>query len=265
MFDDNYLEKILGEQYDMSNYFENTYTDPVTSILETQVNNSKISNNEIEEKDSVHNDIKLAKKGEQHSSEKKDDTKTKNNNRDTRDKISNKSYKDNEKINKKDQEDISSSKKSINNTSADSNTTTLEINSIENLNKAYPEIYNVLEPIVELVVKNHSDEIINEDLIESLTDKIYLAVDTTNNNDLVQVNAVPVSNNLGRKRNGLLYDLIKILILNNVIGGNKRPGKTPPPPPPHNHHSNRTPIPPRPRTMNVSNLTYNDIPFPEDQ
>ena len=47
MVDYDYLEKILGEQYDMSDYFDNTHTESAIKYVEPVNNISKKSNDDI--------------------------------------------------------------------------------------------------------------------------------------------------------------------------------------------------------------------------
>ena len=239
MYDNDYLEKVLGEQYNMSNYFADTYTDPNNDIIDS-------------------NDVIIDDKPKETLKEKIDKT---------LDKDINEISKSDEKIeNKKIIEHIKDCQiKEETNQQNNIDYTEEDINITNGINELYPEIYTVIEPIVELVVKNNINEEINSDLIESLTRKIYYAIEIdqeekTNPSDAIPVSGRPV--NIKRKpQNSLLYDLIKILILNNFI--NNKPQR--PIPPPHHHNNHRPPMPP-PRSMNVSNNTnYFDTPFPEDE
>ena len=128
------------------------------------------------------------------------------------------------------------------------------------LTKMYPDIYQAIEPIVELSVANMEEREINQDTIEGMTSRIYNAIEpsTIPTNFSASNNSIPVT---GRPYNSLLHDLIKILILNKLA-------PMPPRPPHHNH---RPPMPPprppmnRPNSMRVSNnINYQDVPYPED-
>ena len=226
MYDNDYLEKILGEQYNMSNYFENTYTEPNSIIENSSIDNIKDADDDIKDTDE-----KIEKK-------------IKNVAKDVKDKKS----QENKNV-ENDKEDIVEDKAQ--------QSENMENVEMLNLDEFYPETYNVINPIVELVVKNNIDKEISEDLINSLTDKIYYAVEADTNHEkktnLTKDNTIMVNT---RPHNSFLHDLIKILILNNIL--KDRPQKPNRPMPPHHHNNgNRPPIRPIPR--------YHDIPFPEDQ
>ncbi len=210
MYNNDYLEKILGEQYNMSNYFENTYTEP-NNIIE----NSSIENFNDTDEDSRDSKKKAEKITQADKKEAKLNESKENNTEDI----------------------VEEKEKQIEN---------IEMVEMINLDELYPETFKVINPIVELVVKNNIDKEINEELIKNMTDKIYYAVETDANTNEKE-NAIKVN---ARPHNSILYDLIKILLLNNII--NNRPM-----PPHHYNKGNRPPIRPRPR--------YHDIPFPEDQ
>lgn len=193
MLDDNYLEKILGEQYNMSNYFENTYTDDEINEIEFP--------KKIEESDKKDKTVKTDQK----------EKKTLETNIDK----GNKLIDGNSKKEKSEEQEFEKVKVKVNTTNVD----TKEEKAEDRLKKLYPDIFNVLEPIVELVVKNHSDKKEDEELVKKLTDKIYYAVEATNNDDTMQANTIPVGKRHDGKRpkNNLLHDLIKILIINNML------------------------------------------------
>lgn len=65
----------------------------------------------------------------------------------------------------------------------------------------YPEIYKIIMPMVEEAVKRHSGQNITPKLIEDITTEIF--------------NALEVDNNINK--NKVLYDLIKILVLNYFV------------------------------------------------
>ena len=114
----------------------------------------------------------------------------------------------------------------------------------------YPEIYKMIEPIVEIIVKNYLDEDIDNNLIDVMTEKIYLAVEP-------EINSISVVNRGGdfaitsnlKANNNILKDLIKILIINSVLNNKQKKKK---------HHC--------PRCRNASNdISFQDVPFPEDE
>lgn len=108
----------------------------------------------------------------------------------------------------------------------------------------YPEIYRILKPMIKKICESRMSSEITEDLIESMTDEIYMSVESEI--DVVNVNVTTEneysrSNNQGRSGNNvkmgveskenekraccsnpMLKDLIKILLLNQIIN-NKPP------------------------------------------
>lgn len=106
----------------------------------------------------------------------------------------------------------------------------------EKINKMYPEIYRLINPIVEKCC-NENNEPITQELVEKMVNEIYDVVEEQPDT-VVNVN-VEVSNreeknikernikqeenrniNSRRRNNFLLRDLIKILILNNLLRKN---------------------------------------------
>lgn len=118
----------------------------------------------------------------------------------------------------------------------------------------YPDIYKIVYPMVCKRCLNVED--ITEDLIESITNEIYEAVEkdeerkeTVNYNSYNNLKNYRNYRNIPkieenkvhretRQRNYLLNDLIRILVLRELIGNGRRPNQPPVPP--------RPPMPPRP-------------------
>ncbi len=133
----------------------------------------------------------------------------------------------------------------------------------------YPEIYKILNPMVCKICESNTKPITRE-LVEQMTDEIYLNLESDpaslENDDVVnvRVNLPPEKNknttksvvndvkkgrenraedstenstenreNRQRRRNNTLRDLIRILILNQLLGGNVRPPRPMPPRPPY--------------------------------
>ena len=152
----------------------------------------------------------------------------------------------------------------------------------------YPEVYKIINPMVCKICEVNTKPI-TRDLIEKMTDEIYLNIESDPN--LVESTAINVRVNLPkdsktedasmasktsvntknrdnskyranlsetkvvqekeignseyrqRNQNSILRDLIKILILNQLLGGNRRPPRPNPPRPPY--PGPRPPIQPR--------------------
>ena len=120
----------------------------------------------------------------------------------------------------------------------------------QELQECYPEIYNIVKPMVKTTCKMYAGRTITKEVIEEMTLKIYNSVETNENRsvheerklkngDVINPNAKQ-ENREDRQRpnNFLLRDLIKILLLNELLrpGGRPpmppRPGPVPPPRPP---------------------------------
>lgn len=117
----------------------------------------------------------------------------------------------------------------------------------------YPEIYKIVYPVVCKRCLNVNEEV-TEDLIDNITNEIYNVIEKdefvennkTFNNNLsnnrnfrhipIMQNAIQEKREV-RQRNFLLNDLIKILVLRELIGSGRRHNRP-------NHH--RPPMPPRP-------------------
>lgn len=121
------------------------------------------------------------------------------------------------------------------------------------LDQFYPEVYRIVNPVVENVCNKNRDKQVTEDLVRSMTDEVYASVEGNaklqlnvetkqelKNGDVRNPNAKPEP----RRKNFLLNDLIRILILKNLL----RP--RPPVRPPYPGPNPRPPFPggPGPRT-----------------
>lgn len=114
----------------------------------------------------------------------------------------------------------------------------------------FPEIYRTVYPLVKNACMRIGGSI-NRDIIEQVTDEVYRAIEENDSNKkMAEVRNAQQSKRIEetRQRNYLLRDLIKILILRELIG---RPGPSRPPMPPPRPPMRPPmppPPPPRPRT-----------------
>ena len=147
----------------------------------------------------------------------------------------------------------------------------------------YPEIYKIVNPMVCKVCEANTKPITKE-LLEQMTEEIYLNIESDPSQYVSQVVNVKVNlpnqeekrqNNINSPKvttlkkenrveektrienrqilkNNTLRDLIKILILNRLLGGNMRPPRPRPRPPrpPFPMRPEINPIPPRPQPRN---------------
>lgn len=133
------------------------------------------------------------------------------------------------------------------------------------LERCYPEIYKIIYPMVRTACSGNIEPI-NEQTIENMTDDIYSAIESNNSidvtinltNDVQKVNTIPQNRadvkvkeaqekRENRPINRGLRDLIKILILRELIGRpeNRPPIRPPRPPFPGGHRPGRPPMMPR--------------------
>ena len=124
----------------------------------------------------------------------------------------------------------------------------------DNIDGLYPEIYNLINPIVCKVCSNNT-EYINKELLEKMTDEVYNLVEGNNNIVNVRIESKkdesnntsaiknteriarrkePINNanveKVTRRDNQTLRDLIKILILKQLLADGNRPTTRPPRP-----------------------------------
>lgn len=147
----------------------------------------------------------------------------------------------------------------------------------------YPEIYKIVNPMVCKVCEANTKPITKE-LLEQMTEEIYLNIESDpsqyvsqvvnvkvnlpnqeekrqNNINSPKVTTLKKENRVEEKtrtenrqmlRNNTLRDLIKILILNRLLGGSMRPPRPRPRPPrpPFPMRPEINPLPPRPQPRN---------------
>ena len=157
------------------------------------------------------------------------------------------------------------------------------------LKKMYPEIYNILKPMVEKIVEENKLKEITQELIETMTKKIYETVE--DDMSVRQVSSNPINDGKIRNLNSAqittsnikqpdrkpgnptLKDLIRILIINRILEnilGNKlnEPSKVPNIGPafPSERPEMRPPMMhgPMPR-MSYPVMNYFNTPYPEDE
>lgn len=110
-------------------------------------------------------------------------------------------------------------------------------NNIEEIESLYPEIYRTINPMVCQMCDNNTEPI-SKELVEQMTERIYTTVEG-NINTTININVetnkkvenrnskepvkAEVKETRQRMNNPLLRDLIRILILNRLLGGNRPP------------------------------------------
>lgn len=104
---------------------------------------------------------------------------------------------------------------------------------IQELENCYPDIYRIVYPMVQKAC-NQNTRAITKDLIESMTDEIYYAIEDRemleNRNNKEEKTEKIVENRQSNKNQGL-NDVIRILILRELLGRPGIPGGRPPRPP----------------------------------
>lgn len=141
-----------------------------------------------------------------------------------------------------------------------------DVKNVKELEELYPDIFKALNPVI-IAVCDMCRKNITKDVLEEMTDDVYeriknnneimINVNIVNDSEINNVNAREAENRSTmqnrqvrpnrRPNNPFLRDLIKILILNRLIGN--RPMRPNPPMPsrPHYPGDGRPPMPPRPR------------------
>ena len=132
----------------------------------------------------------------------------------------------------------------------------MEQSQYNDLDQFYPEVYRIVNPVVENVCNKNRDKQVTEELVRSMTDEVYANVEGNaklqlnvevkqelKNGDVRNPNAKPEP----KRRNSFLNDLIRILILKNLLRPRPPvrppfPGPNPRPPFPHGGPGPRTPI-----------------------
>ena len=114
------------------------------------------------------------------------------------------------------------------------------------IEELYPEIYKIVYPMVKKICNNNS-RMITDEVIEQMTEEVYSNLEENNG---VELN-ITLNNNIrgektntqdekqenrNHRRNNNIMDIIKILILRELVGrpckgNNCRPGPRPPMPP----------------------------------
>ena len=111
----------------------------------------------------------------------------------------------------------------------------------------YPEIYKIIYPMVKKESLRAKRSISKED-IENMVNEIYSNLESDNNsilNSNAEVRGEKIDENRSSRRNNNIMDIIKILLLRELIGRpgcnrpNCRPGHNPPRPP----YMDRPPFP----------------------
>lgn len=149
---------------------------------------------------------------------------------------------------------------------------------VEHYENLYPDIYKMLKPMVQKVCNNYRGSTITDDTLESMATEIYNNIESDITAVNINVTTAEAGNNMVRSNNKstskvpanskdndeeltrgccgnpVLKDLIKILLLNQLINNNhNRPPR--PPRPPFNPYP---PRPPRPPYRDFENSGYYD-------
>ena len=135
--------------------------------------------------------------------------------------------------------------------------------------KLYPEIYKIINPMIEVAINRNKDKGITNEILEKIVNEIYYAIEGYEGNNIMLVSK--------NEESSILYDLIKILLLDKVankmnnddntnitnndkndsqkLANSKNNSEN------QNNNLNQT------NDFSVSNIpkvSYFDIPYPED-
>ena len=121
---------------------------------------------------------------------------------------------------------------------------------IQSINKLYPEIYRIIYPIIQKECSKRNITSLNDSLLDKMVDEIYNVIES---DDSINDISAPIKNGdvrnprinrPPRRNNQLLRDLIRILLLREILGERPEtcfgcqnnfpggPGMPPPPPRP---------------------------------
>ena len=122
---------------------------------------------------------------------------------------------------------------------------TFENENISRLEQFYPDIYGKIYPLICEQCKSINMETLTDEVIERMVDTVYKTIEV--DLKIETRNGKTDDRQYGSGRNNFLRDLIRILLLREIIGGG-RPPKVQPPRPPF-QGGPRPPYPPpiRPR------------------
>lgn len=155
-----------------------------------------------------------------------------------------------------------------------------ETETVAKVKKMYPDIYVLLNPMIDKTIAENKEKEITEELIETMTKQIYDAIEDDMNVKQVSTTPVSVGDNKNRNinsqvrpvsgavqtarrpQNSTLRDLIKILLINRILNNlrpNNRPDNRPRPP----HRPDMRP--PMPRGTSYPVMNYFQTPYPEDE
>ena len=121
-------------------------------------------------------------------------------------------------------------------------TSYMNTNSNDYLNDFYPETYRMIYPMVCKTCNQYGNTQITNDMLESMVDNIYRNMEPEDfveedtrtelkNGDVRNPNAKQEPKKETRQVNFFLRDLIKILLIREFLGNNRRPPMFPPRPP----------------------------------
>lgn len=135
----------------------------------------------------------------------------------------------------------------------------------EEIENCYPDIYKLVYPMIQKACINNTKPM-NRELIDELTNEVYFAIE---DNEIGENRGEKNKNENNKDKedrsiqikNRTLNDLIRILILREILGNNHihhRPQRPRPPYPPQNRPPMR---PPMPRDIQSSELFEEDYNF----
>lgn len=96
----------------------------------------------------------------------------------------------------------------------------------EGIEDLYPDTYRIINPIISRICQNNTKPLTKE-LLEEMTNEVCKCAELKDINDMRQSQMQDNKDNRKTSvhRNSILRDLIKILILNKILGGNLLPGR----------------------------------------
>ena len=217
MYDNDYFKEVMGKQYKEDDLFETDNRNNHNYIVITPENNYNTiqvnSNNKEDDKINIGKDISKNKREETVMRSENNDNKNtikQAEDKNVEDAIKKAENKNVEDTIKKAEEKIEKPIKMVENKVKDveHEVTRVSANIKSDFDKLYPEIYKIINPMIEVAINRNKDKGITNDTLEKIANGIYYAIEGYEGN-----NCVLVSKNEG---SSILYDLIKILLLDKV-------------------------------------------------
>ena len=234
MYDNNYFKEVMGKQYKEDDLFENTYNKKNRDyVIITPNNNFKstnniISQNKIAKQNDIASQTEIARQNETVDYANLDNKNRENTIEQTANKVERKIIEpikeaENEikepiinientiekpikEVESKIEEPIKKAENKVNEVGHE--ITKVSSNIKNDIYKLYPEIYKIINPMIEVAINRNKDKGITNEILEKIVNEIYYAIEGYEGNNIMLVSK--------NEESSILYDLVKILLLDKV-------------------------------------------------